>query len=301
MFYKVQLKKDSIMSEVFSLACSVYRAIQQNSNILISDSTLFDLNLVSEYMKKYRVHLFEEDVRYELIAFFFGKGQQVVDLTEKVPSMIPVQYDLNLLAGDPARGQAKEIFMACSLNGVEFSQTYQEGRSAVIYTDLKSLKIHTDFFWLDKVRLQLYDTILKSLVWKMKGDCPKGANVIHVLSPEDIEENRKKDGHPAKEFYAKLLGKYKEILSQHVSIHEPLLVVQKGTSELEEYLVEKGYQYTVLDCQNPSSFSTAIQATGTLVGNFHLETLTGSSTSYYLHTVSTCRQSIMVDLDNLYD
>ena len=300
MFYLAHLKKDSIMSEIFSLACSVYRTIQQSSRVLIADTRLFDMNMATEALKKYKVHLFESGVEYELVAFFYGKGNKIMDLTDKVPSVIPVQYELNLLEGDPSPGIPKEIFMSCTINGVEFNQTYQEGRSSIIHTDLKGLKPHTDFFWIDKVRLELFYSILKSFSWKEKSLCPKDAHVLHVLSPEDVEEYRKKEGHSIEVYYAKLLDKYKEIIKKHIPINEPLLLLEKGNS-LEDFLNTNGYTYTSLNIQDASSFSTAIQATGTFIGNFHLETLTGSSTSYYLHTVSKCRQSILIDLDNLFD
>jgi hypothetical protein len=286
MVYLVKLKQGDPMVVVSSLVSSIYRAIEEKQKAAIVDNEWFNWKSTSDRLKKYSLSLFDSSVVYSRTAFFYGKGNQVLDLTDKVPSKIPVDYDLNLIMGKPSN-QVNEIFLAYTLNDVEFTEKYSEKRNSPIYTDLTQLTAHTDFFWMDKAKLELYDSILKGLVWKEKGECPKGANLIHVLTPSDLDK-------PA--LYPKLLAKYKEILLAHVS--GPLLLIQTHP-DLESFLVEKGYTYTVLDPKDPLSFSVALQCTGSFVGNFNLETLTGSFTSYYLHVVSNCKQSILVDLEHL--
>ncbi len=271
---------------VSSLVSSIYRAIEQKEKAAIVDTEWFDLTVTSDRLKKYSLTLFDPSVVYSRTAFFYGKGNQVLDLTDKVPSKIPVEYNLNLIAGKPSN-HVNEIFLAYTLNDQEFTEKYTESRTSPIYTDLTQLIPHTDFFWMDKAKLELYDSILKGLVWKEKGLCPKKANLIHVLTPSDLDK---------KELYPKLLEKYKEILLAHVS--GPLLLIQTHP-ELEVFLEEKGYTYTVLDPKYPISFVVALQCTETFVGNFNLESLTGSFTSYYLHVASNCKQSILVDLEDL--
>jgi len=286
MVYLVKLKQGDPMVVASNLVCSIYRAIEENQKALIADTEWFDLTATSNRLKKYSLSLFDPSATYSRTAFFYGKGNKVLDLTDKVPSKIPVDYDLNLIMGKPSN-QVNEIFLAYTLNDVEFTEKYSEKRNSPIYTDLTQLTAHTDFFWMDKAKLELYDSILKGLMWKKKGECPKGANLIHVLTPSDLDK-------PA--LYPKLLEKYKEILLAHVS--GPLLLIQTHP-DLESFLEEKGYTYTVLDPKDPVSFSVALQCTETFVGNFNLETLTGSFTSYYLHVVSNCKQSILVDLEHL--
>ncbi len=292
MVYLVELKQGEPMVVTHALACSLYRAIDQKQKVVIANTELFDTALTTDRLKKYPLSLFDRSAVYTRTAFFYGKGNKVVDLTDKVPSMIPVGYDLNLIAGNPSN-QSNEIFLAYSLNDSEFTETYREGRTSPIYTDLTQLPPHSDNFWLDKARLELYDSILKSLVWKTpsypKSTCPKGAHLFHVLTPTDLERES---------LYPKLLAKYREILTLHVPTQDPLVLLQTHP-EVESFLQEKGYTYTVLDTRDPSSFATAIQCTGSFVGNFNMDTLTGSFTSYYLHVVSACKQSILVDLDHL--
>jgi len=286
MVYLVKLKEGDPMVIVSNLVCSIYRAIEEKQNAVIVDIEWIDLVATSDRLKKYSVTLFDSSVSHSRTAFFYGKGNQVLDLTEKVPSKIPVDYNLNTIAGKPSN-QANEIFLAYTLNDIEFTEKYTETRTSTIYTDLTQLIPHTDFFWMDKAKLELYDSILKGLVWKVSGECPKGANLFHVLTPSEIDNAS---------LYPKFLEKYKEILLAHVS--GPLLLIQTHP-ELESFLAEKGYTYTVLDPKDPVSFAVALQCTGTFVGNFNLETLAGSFTSYYLHVVSNCKQTILVDLEHL--
>lgn len=276
------------MVVVSNLVCSIYRAIDEKQKAVVADTEWFDTVATSDRLKKYPLSLFDSSVVYSRTAFFYGKGNKVLDLTDKVPSKIPVGYDLNLIAGNPSN-QSNEIFLAYTLNDTEFTEKYTESRTSTIYTDLTQLTPHSDFFWMDKARLELYDSILKGLVWKAQGDCPKGANLIHVLTPSELDKE---------DLYPKLLEKYKEILEAHVPTREPLLLIRTHP-DLEVFLQEKGYTYTVLDPSDPVTFSVVLQCTGTFVGNFNLETLAGSFTSYYLHVVSKCKQSILVDLEHL--
>lgn len=286
MVYLIKLKQGDPMVVVSSLVCSIYRAIEEKQKSAIVDTEWFDLDATSDRLKKYSLSLFDNSVAYSRTAFFYGKGNKVLDLTDKVPSKIPVDYNLNLIAGNPSN-QSNEIFLAYTLNDREFTEKYTEKRTSPIYTDLTQLIPHTDFFWMDKAKLELYDSILKGLVWKVSGECPKGANLFHVLTPSDLDKP---------DLYPKLLAKYKEILLAHVT--GPLILIHTHP-ELEVFLKEKGYTYTVLDPKDPVSFAVAIQCTGSFVGNFNLDTLTGSFTSYYLHVVSNCKQSILVDLEHL--
>jgi hypothetical protein len=117
--------------------------------------------------------------------------------------------------------------------------------------------------------------------------CPKGAHLFHVLNAKEVEIP-----------YARLVAKYAEILDTHIPTSDPLVLLQSN-EEIDALLQEKGYTYTVLDPSDPSSFATAIQCTGSFIGNFNMDTLSGSFTSYYLHVVSACKQSILVDLEHL--
>jgi hypothetical protein len=286
MVYLAKLKEGDPMVVLSSLSCALYRAIDERQKAVLVNTPLFDLEATTERLRNYPLSVFEQCVEYVRTAFFYGKGQKILDFTDKVPSKIPVQYDLSLIAGNPSN-KHNDIFLAYTLNGVEFTETYSEPLNTTIYTDLTQLVPRSEFFWLDTAKLELMDSVLKSIRWKETGTCPKGANLLHALSPSETDR------------YPRLLEKYKEILDTHVPSTEPLVVISRECVDLESFLKERGYHYTVLSPLEPVTFSVAIQCTGSFVGNFEMEKLTGSFTSYYLHVVSACKQSILVDLDNL--
>ena len=304
--YLTEIKKGDFLIELFSLACSAYNAISSVKKALVIDTTQFDVSIMTKRLLKYDLQVFEkENLDVELSAVFYGKGKNVIDLCDKVEKMelkkIPANISLNSLKGDPAPGKKKELFVAYSLNEVDFSETYMEERDADIVLDLSLVKTHTDFFWIDWVNRDIYDSVLKSIVLKETGKCVENSHLVHVLSPEDIESQSQSSGKSKDVFYDALLNKYKELITKFIKPGEHILFVQKEMPlELLTFLQDRN-PYGLLDTKDPLSFSIAVQATGNFIGNFNMDTLTGSSCSYYLHTVSQCNQSILIDLDNLFE
>jgi len=290
-------KKTDIIHEVFSFACSIYTAIQKDKKVVIVDSTRFDVNYLTESLKKYKIRVLEkEHLRYDLVAVFYGKGKRVIDLTDKVPAVFTGSF--NRIQGDPCPNELKELFMCYQINGVEYTDTYKESEEDILVFDAKQAPYTHDYFWLDKANLVVYKDILKHIRVK-DSSLSEVCHVIHVLSADDIQPYARHLGKSTEEYYTTLLDKYIEIMTLFIKSNtEPIVLIQKSPHpKLENYLKTIGNPYLCLDIQEHSTYAEISQAKGIFVGNFNMDTLTGSACSYYLHTMLPSSQSILIDLD----
>jgi hypothetical protein len=144
----------------------------------------------------------------------------------------------------------------------------------------------------------------------MKGIRPKIRNthegirhVVHVLSAEDTSQNASLLEKTKEEYHQALVEKYIEILSVFVqnTVDTIVLIQKEPCPDLDAYLKEKGNPVLCLDTMDAATYSEVCSANGTFVGNFNMDTLTGSSCSYYLHTTLPACQSILIDLDMIYE
>jgi hypothetical protein len=296
--------KGDIIYQIFSLACSAYTAIQCGKKVLVIDSELFDVERLNQSLKKMGLIVVEKNkLQYQKVAVFYGKGNQVLDLTEKMPSVLLAEHNLNLIQGDPVPNKVKELFVCYSLNGIEYTDTYSEERCESIVFDIEHATYRSDFFWLDKVNLTLYDEILKNIRINVPSTVSLNCHVVHLLSMDDIEQCAKQLGKPKQELYEVFTKKYIEIMSMFITKEtDTVLIVQKEhNQEMEEYLKCKGNPFQCLSITEPSTFTQVLGSNGIFVGLFDMDKLVGSSCSYYLHQIVPYSQSILIDLDNIYE
>jgi hypothetical protein len=305
--YFSSLQKESseqgpdIIHEVFSLACAVYTAIQKDKHVIVVDSERYDLDYLTQSLKKYKVRVLEKaKMNYSLVAVFYGKGQKVLDLTDKVPPVCTSTF--NQIQGDPCPNEVKELFMCYRINEIEYTDTYKEIDEGVVVFDAKHAPYSHDYFWLDKANLVLYQDILKHIRVKDSA-ISEICHVVHVLSKEDIEPYAKMLYKSTDEYYDTLIAKYIEIIGLFIkSKTEPIVIIQKSPHPiLEKYLKTVGNPFQCLDIQELSTYTEITQAKGIFVGNFNTDTLTGSACSYYLHSMLPSSQSILIDLGMIYE
>jgi len=298
--------KGDIVYQIFSLACSVYTAIQSGKKVLVIDSDLFDVEFLTKSLSLQKIDLRvleKNTLDYQKVAVFYGKGNQVLDLTEKVPSVLTIEQKLNQIQGDPAPNKSKELFVCYSMNGTEYTDTYSEERSTPIVFDIQHASYRSDFFWLDKVNITLYNDILKSIKVRHTATLRGKFHVIHVLSIEDIEQCASQLNKPKQELYEVFTKKYIEIISLFIKdLTDTILLVQKDeNTRLTDYLKCQGIPYQGLSITDPATFAQVKEADGIFVGLFNLDKLVGSSCSYYLHHTVPYTQSILLDLEHIYE
>jgi len=300
-FSTIKKKENDIIYEIFSLACSIYTAIQRDKTVVIVDSDQFDLEYLTQCLKKYRIRVLEKEaLMYTLVAVFYGKGDKVIDLTEKVPPLSTGSF--NQIRGDPCPNELKELFMCYHINGIEYTDTYKENHTELVLFDAYQAEYTHDYFWLDKVNLVVFQDILKNI--HVKDVSPSEiCHVIHVLNPEDILPYANLLDKPHENYYETLIRKYIEIMTLFIrSTTEPIVLVQKNIHPLlESYMKERGNPFLTLDLQETSTFTEITKATGIFVGNFNMDSLTGSACSYYLHHLIPSSQSILIDLSMIYE
>jgi hypothetical protein len=294
-------KGPDLIYEIFALACSIYTAIQKDKTIVVIDSNRFNVDYLTESLKKYKIRVLEKDtLDYTLVAVFYGKGQKVLDITDKVPPVCIGPF--NQIQGDPCPGLSKELFVGYQLNGIEYTDTYKESEEGRVCFDIKEGDYVHDYFWLDKANLVIYQDILKYIRVK-EVTLSKDDHVIHILSKEDIVPYANKLNKTVENYYDTLIGKYIELLDLFVpSTTEPILLIQSSIPpKLEAYMKTKGNPYLFLNQKEESTFTEITQTKGAFIGNFNMDTLTGSACSYYLHTLLPSSKSILIDLDMIYE
>jgi hypothetical protein len=207
----------------------------------------------------------------------------------------------NQIQGDPCPNEAKELFMCYRIHETEYTDTYKENEEGFVVFDAKHAPYSHDYFWLDKANLVVYQDILKHI--RVKDTVIYEGHVLHVLSKEDIEPYARELRKTVDDYYDTLIAKYIEILGLFIkSKTEPILIVQKSLPpRLEQYLTAIGNPFECLDLQEPSTYTKITQAKGIFVGNFNIDTLTGSACSYYLHSILPSSQSILIDLAMIYE
>lgn len=298
--------KGDIVYQIFSLACSVYTAIQSGKKVLVIDSDLFDVEGLTKSLslQKLDLRVLEKNtLDYQNVAVFYGKGNQVLDLTEKVPPVLTIEQKLNQIQGDPAPNKSKELFVCYCMNGIEYTDTYSEERSNPIVFDIEHASYRSDFFWLDKVNIILYNDILKNIKVRHKSTLSGKFHVVHVLSMEDIEQCASQLNKPNQELYEVFTKKYIEIISLFIKdLTDTILLVQKDENTgLVDYLKCQRIPYQCLSITDPATFAEVTEADGIFVGLFNLDKLVGSSCSYYLHHIVPYTQSILLDLEHIYE
>jgi hypothetical protein len=270
-------------------------------------SLFWSSGFISEYVKGIG---HKNKVDYKKVEVFYGIGNQVLDLTDSVPPVLSVDQSPNLYQGDPAPNKIKELFVCYSLNGIEYTDTYSEIRTTPIVFDIHQANYRSDFFWLDKVNLPIYNNILKNIKMKttsrfanINTHLTHVSHVIHVLSKEDIEQCAKQLGKPKDELYEVFTRKYIEIMTLFIKndTDTVFLVQNEENKKMIECLNKKGNPYQCLNIKEPETFSQVLGSTGIFVGLFNLDKLVGSSCSYYLHQVVPYTQSILLDLEHIYE
>jgi hypothetical protein len=120
---------------------------------------------------------------------------------------------------------------------------------------------------------------------------------------DDIEQCAKQLGKPTQELYEVFTKKYIEIMSIFITeLSDTVLIVQKEPNKtIEEYLKLKGNPYQCLSITEPATFVQVLGANGIFVGLFDIDKLVGSSCSYYLHQIVPYSQSILLDLEHIYE
>lgn len=300
--YFATLKGDFV-DHVFSLACSAYTAIQTGKKVLVIDSDIFDTDFLTKSLEKYDLRVIEKgNLNLKRIAIFYGKGNNVLDITDQAPPFLTPDINLNSLQGDPYPNTAKELFFCYDINGVEYTETYPEIRDQPIVFDATRATYKNDFFWINTVNLPLYNSVISKIKLKKKSSMTGVCHVIHLLSNEDIKQCATQLRKDFDEFKEVVTKKYFEIMTVFIKNKtDTVLVIQKEENPMFiEYLNDMGNPYKLMDLSDANTFAEVSSSTGIFVGVFNMDKLTGSGCSYYLHNSLPNSQSILIDLDMIY-
>jgi hypothetical protein len=305
--YFSSLKGDFI-EKVLSLTCSAYVAIQKGKKVLVVDDDLFDLEYLSQSLKKYNVDIVEKKkMNFKRVAIFYGKGEQIIDFTDLFPPFLPIETKLNSIQGDPYPEKVKELFFCYEINGIEYTETYPEERSEDIVIDPSRATYVREFFWLNKATLEVYNDIMKHvrlkkvLVENVLPTVEGTTHLIHVLSTDDLKKCASQIRKDDSVFIELATKKYIEIIETFITnTTDTILLLQTDDNvSLLEFLEQKGNPYQKLLTTDMDSYTKMCSANGLFVGVFNMDKLMGSACSYYLHMTVPYTKSALINIDHL--
>jgi hypothetical protein len=286
-----------------------------NSNTRIPCSEIFNLDATNKLLEKYNIKLIcRAKFNYNLNSVFYGLGENVIDITEKVPDIIkPGSY--NTIDGDPIYGLLKELFINYTINNDEYSDIYPENYPYNVWVKGNPEYEYT-FKWINNKRV--FDDIMKNIKYNYTIDnypfspiCDSlntKINVIHLRLEEDaIEHWSKQNNLTMNDFKTILENKYIELIKEYINPSHKTIIVGDKNNKVVDFCKDNKYDYICYDMKLNGREINAIydllQASGcneTFISNFNYDKLNGSSFSYYISLVSSPNRIVSVDIDNIH-
>jgi hypothetical protein len=152
-------------NQINSLIISIIKCIQdkvtQNHIIIVNDfapyykstkripfSSVFDIERLNSYLKKYNIQLVDKNfVQMNIIAVEYGINETYINITDKVVELfykdnllkIDKNTNINSLYNDPVPGVKKELVVQYTINNTNYRITEIFQENGFVYIDYSSL------------------------------------------------------------------------------------------------------------------------------------------------------------------
>jgi hypothetical protein len=317
-------------NQLFSFVTGIISAIQKKSTIIvvhdflmqyndlntfISSDKIFNFNSMNSYLKnKYNITLVSySNFNYHLDGVFYGYGENVIDITNKVSNMLE-NKSFNSIAGDPCIGVEKELCIAYTVNGSEYYDIYREDYDKTIYFRYPVMIFEYMFGWINLIDVEMFNDILTHIVFNdhiqnidISPRLLKKYNVIHIRNEEDaIDYWSNKNNMTNNEFEYTLNQVYINEIKKHIdpSITTLLLGNISETNEVVQFMKINNYSIQIFDkpfqyreMNAIFDFKQSLLCDNVFIGNFNFDHLRGSSFSYYICLMTKPIKRVLIDLD----
>lgn len=283
-------------------------------------SQIIDFDVLNFYLQRYGLKALDQKIsKVKLISVHYGSIRNNYDVTEPLfklypNGIVPKILSFNDLRGDPAPGIRKNIFLKISVDNYVDTVMCDEYRTSDIDFDLSKLTSTEALPWISTYDVGLYNDILKHITFKNFSPSIKlqdeKVNVLHLRDEEDaIVFWSRINNMTLSEFSNNLAGKYCENIDTYFSVEIPIIVLTNNLkSPVLDYLKQRGYRYYTSEKIYPERELNAIvdllnaqQCNNVFLGNFNLNSFTGSSFSYLIAKSLSSVTNIMIDLDHIKD
>jgi hypothetical protein len=235
--------------------------------------------------------------------------------------LIPADFDLNRIKGDPHSGQHKQLFVTYEVAGTQYNCVYPEHAREPIRPGMGQLYPDTVINPVNDLKIDLYHQLLRALRFTPEYyhhaqrviqtlDSSKPISVIHLRNEDDAIAFWSKINHMTPtEFEVRLTQKYVSLIQQHIALEENFIVLTARTSSpVLDFLTTAGYNYHLgqkdlvqgRECNAIIDMLIGGHCTKTFIGSVNPHNHHGSTFSYMLwQRMSDTVQSILIDLDEI--
>ena len=325
-------------NQIFYFISSILLAHKNKQKVVVApdlfDTTnkkwyndMFNLNKINEYLKKYDILLINKYTnKFRIDRVVYGIDNDIVDLTHEITCQfyqnnvlrIPKETNFNDFKGDPVKGEYKKLTIDYSINGRAFSETYDECLTEDIEFNCQKFDPIYEF-WINAIDRTMFDDILKNIYFNDRFhtirndflqtiDDDATINVIHLRVEPDVSWWASQNNMSHEEFKEYLEHKYIGLIEKYIKKSDDNIIVSYCTENpVLDYMKNNGYKYRCTEKTEPGRELNAIvdllistACNNIFIGNFNLETLNGSTFSYYISTLlDTKVKRIMIDVDHI--
>jgi hypothetical protein len=285
-------------------------------------SQVFDLIECNNFFRSYNLEIVDIDAL--TVNVFYGINDRFIDITSVWPKILPAEYNINNLAGDPAPNVEKILYIQYKNDrgDVVISYVCPEQRQ----TDLHTPPIFTSLFaWIDTFDRKMFDNILRNITFnysyrhlaelyldELNITGATEVNVIHVRLENDIKHWSDINKMTEMEYRRSLENKYILSIVENFDKRSRILVLSYDyNNRVIEYLKNNGYnyycppKYSHLGREENAIVDFLIASkscTNAFIGNFNISKLNGSTFSYLIYLyLKPGMKYIYIDIDKIND
>jgi hypothetical protein len=332
-FAKISNNKSGFTNQIFALISSIMISKSRRNTIIVLDSLqcdfkdennkinacdIFDLEKMNQNLKEFEFDIkiiCRSQFNYKLYAIFYGAENNVIDITDKSPSIIE-SGSFNYIDGDPYPNVPKELFVNYSINGIEYNDLYQENHPYNIWVNGEP-KYEYIFRWFNQQTKPIFERIMRCICYQPKINGhnflpiirknTNRINVIHIRIEEDALEHWSRQNNLSQDVFKDLLEKkYIQMIHEHIHPKHNTIVVGDKNNKVIEYLKNNNYNHNFYNMDFNGRELNALydlvqasQCNETFISNFNYQQLNGSTFSYYISVMSNPLKIVSIDIDNI--
>jgi hypothetical protein len=274
------------------------------------------------------------DINFKLNYIKYGIGDNIIDLTDEIFKKNKNKYNKNYLfisketnfneiKGDPKQGFTKKIILNYTINDNIIEEIYDENLKKDISIDFINSYYDNYWGWINSHNQELFENILINIVYndtfinnsiikEIDIDEKKKVNIIHLrLENDGLKHWSRMNNMNENEFEMYITNKYIEIIKKNINKDEKNIILSNSlNNKVIDFLRENNYNFifnekyfkyrekdAIIDFLISTRYCNNI-----FIGNFILESLNGSTFSYYImKCLKEPIKKICINLDKIYN
>jgi hypothetical protein len=339
MFIKPNWPGTGLSNQLFFIVTSILIAIKENIKLIVLDDfrlepmvdkmcpvrEVIDLSHLNSLTKRYNIKIIDtKDITFEMNKITYGIENNEVDITQYMIQnhitnnilRIPARLNLNGIAGDPAPGVSKKLFINYSINGVQYQDQFSEYLFDQVVYDLINADQFNGWYQVDinSHNSRLFNYFLKNIKFtdlfiKFSNsallidkhnkytlmtdlDKTKKIDVIHLRLEPDMTYNMSVHNNMNEiDYIKKLENNYIELIKKYFSKDNIIIILcYTKDNEVTKFLKENGYDYYltqkfIFNGREPHAIVDLLvgeKCNDVFIGNWNHKKQIGSTFSYVL-------------------